>query len=119
MVIYTGADCNNLTELYCDETTSAMPTRILTGRTPGETIYIRIFGDQAKSGTFGICASDPTAQIVGYLPELLFEAQFGSVGGIVFCHEEFRCSLFDEAVRPCYDYHINTNYTVMYPVSQV
>jgi gliding motility-associated-like protein len=66
MVIYSGADCNGLTELFCDETTSAMPTRILTGRTPGETIYIRIFGDQAKSGTFGICASDPTAPIEGY-----------------------------------------------------
>jgi gliding motility-associated-like protein len=66
MVIYTGADCNSLTELFCDETTSSMPTRILTGRTPGETIYVRIFGDQAKSGTFGICASDPTAPIEGF-----------------------------------------------------
>jgi gliding motility-associated-like protein len=66
MVLYTGADCNSLTELFCDETTSAMPTRILTGRTPGETIYIRIFGDQAKSGTFGICASDPSLPIEGY-----------------------------------------------------
>ncbi len=66
MVLYTGPDCNTLTEFSCDETTSAMPTRILTGRTPGETIYIRIFGDQAKSGTFGICASDPSWPIEGY-----------------------------------------------------
>ena len=66
MVIYTGPDCNTLTEFSCDETTSAMPTRILTGRTPGETIYIRIFGDQAKSGTFGICASDPSSPIEGF-----------------------------------------------------
>ena len=66
MVIYTGPDCNTLSEFSCDETTSAMPTRILTGRTPGETIYIRIFGDQAKSGTFGICASDPSWPIEGY-----------------------------------------------------
>lgn len=65
MVLYTGADCNSLTELFCDETTSTMPTRILTGRTPGETIYIRIFGDQAKSGTFGVCASDPSWPIEG------------------------------------------------------
>ena len=66
MVIYTGPDCNTLSEFSCDETQSAMPTRILTGRTPGEIIYIRIFGDQAKSGTFGICASDPSAPIEGY-----------------------------------------------------
>lgn len=66
LVIYSGTDCNSLTELFCDETTSAMPTRILTGRTPGETIYIRVFGDQAKTGTFGICASDPSAQIAGF-----------------------------------------------------
>jgi gliding motility-associated-like protein len=66
MVIYTGPDCNTLTEFSCDETTSAMPTRILTGRTPGETVYVRIFGDQAKSGTFGICASDPSWPIEGY-----------------------------------------------------
>ncbi len=66
MVIYSGGDCNSLTELFCDHTTSAMPTRILTGRAPGETIYIRVFGDQAKSGTFGICASDPTAPIEGF-----------------------------------------------------
>lgn len=66
MVIYTGPNCSSLSEFSCDETSSAMPTRILTGRTPGEIIYVRIFGDQAKSGTFGICASDPSAQIAGY-----------------------------------------------------
>ena len=29
-------------------------------------IFIRIFGDQAKSGTFGICATDPAAPITGF-----------------------------------------------------
>jgi gliding motility-associated-like protein len=66
MVLYSGSDCNTLTYISCDETTSTMPTRILTGRTPGENIYIRIFGDQAKSGTFGICATDPTTVISGF-----------------------------------------------------
>lgn len=67
MVLYSGSDCNTLNYISCDETTTFMPTRILTGRTPGETIYIRIFGDQAKSGTFGICATDPTAPITGFI----------------------------------------------------
>jgi gliding motility-associated-like protein len=66
MVLYSGSDCNNLAYISCDETTSFMPTRVLTGRTPGENIYIRIFGDQAKSGTFGICATDPTTAITGF-----------------------------------------------------
>ncbi|KPK84098.1 MAG: hypothetical protein AMS27_10935, partial [Bacteroides sp. SM23_62_1] len=66
MVLYSGANCNTLNYISCDESTTFMPTRILTGRTPGETIYIRIFGDQAKSGTFGICATDPTAPITGF-----------------------------------------------------
>jgi gliding motility-associated-like protein len=66
MVLYSGSDCNILTYISCDETTSFMPTHVLTGRTPGENIYIRIFGDQAKSGTFGICATDPTTAITGF-----------------------------------------------------
>jgi len=64
MVLYSGLNCSSLNELSCDETSLAMPTRIVT-RPPGSTIWVRIFGDQAKSGTFGICASDPTAQITG------------------------------------------------------
>ncbi|MBL7112742.1 MAG: hypothetical protein ISS19_12470 [Bacteroidales bacterium] len=64
MVLYRGPDCDSLNELSCDETTFAMPTRIVT-RPAGSTIWVRIFGDQAKSGTFGICASDHTAQITG------------------------------------------------------
>jgi len=64
MVLYSGPNCSSLSELSCDETSLAMPTRIVT-RPPGSTIWVRIFGDQAKSGTFGICASDPTSQITG------------------------------------------------------
>ncbi|HYW95558.1 MAG TPA: gliding motility-associated C-terminal domain-containing protein [Bacteroidales bacterium] len=42
-----------------------MPVKTISG-TPGTMVYIRIFGDQAKSGTFGICATDPLAPITGY-----------------------------------------------------
>ena len=65
MSLYTGT-CGSLSYMTCIEDSLGMPTAHLTGRTPGETIYIRMFGDQAKSGTFGMCASDPEAQIDGH-----------------------------------------------------
>jgi len=62
MAIYAG-DCNNLTELACDDFSSPnglMPKITLAGLTPGETLWVRIWeygGD--VSGTFGICATVP------------------------------------------------------------
>jgi hypothetical protein len=64
MALYRGT-CTGLTEISCVDISASMPATILT-RTPGEIVYIRIFGDQAKSGTFGICATDPTAPVTGY-----------------------------------------------------
>ncbi len=65
MVLYRGT-CDNLTEYECVSVQGTMPSRTFTGLNPGERVYIRIFGDQAQSGTFGICATDPTAQITGF-----------------------------------------------------
>ena len=65
MVLYRGA-CESLTEYECVDIPGTMPSRTFTGLTPGEVVYIRIFGDQAQSGTFGICATDPTAEITGF-----------------------------------------------------
>ncbi len=65
MVLYRGT-CESLTEYECVDIPGTMPSRTFTGLTAGERVYIRIFGDQAKSGTFGICATDPTAEISGY-----------------------------------------------------
>ncbi len=66
MNLYTGSSCTSLSHYACIEDSIGMPTAHLSGLTPGDTIYIRMFGDQAKSGTFGMCASDPTAQIEGH-----------------------------------------------------
>lgn len=62
MAIYSG-DCNNLTEIACDDLSSPngfMPLISLTGLTPGETLWIRIwsFGND-EAGTFSICVSTP------------------------------------------------------------
>ena len=65
MTLYTGS-CGSLSELSCVDNLLTMPTTIISGRTPGEIIYIRIFGDQAKSGTFGICSVDPAADVTGF-----------------------------------------------------
>jgi gliding motility-associated-like protein len=65
MVLYTGS-CGSLVESECVDNPGLMPSYTFTDLTPGETVYLRVFGDQAKSGTFGICATDPTAEISGF-----------------------------------------------------
>lgn len=63
MALYSGAACGSLSLIECDDDDSAngtMSSITLTGRTPGETLYIRMWeygGD--TTGTFGICASSP------------------------------------------------------------
>ncbi|TYB75779.1 T9SS type A sorting domain-containing protein [Bizionia myxarmorum] len=62
MAAYSGT-CGALTLIECDDDDSAngaMSQIILTGRTPGETIYIRFweYGND-NQGTFGICATSP------------------------------------------------------------
>jgi len=63
MSIYTGPNCNSLTLISCDDNSSSntnMPMIIATGLTPGNTIWIRIWGyGNNTGGTFGICASLP------------------------------------------------------------
>lgn len=63
MAIYTGA-CASPTLINCysggNQVTSTMPRTVLTGRTPGETLWIRLWDvDNDQSGSFQICASEP------------------------------------------------------------
>lgn len=62
MALYSGG-CGSLTLIECDDDDSAnglMSMITLTGRTPGETLYIRFweYGNN-NQGTFGICATSP------------------------------------------------------------
>lgn len=61
MALYSGS-CGSLTLIECDDDSSngLMSLITLTGRTPGETIYIRFweYGND-NQGTFGICATAP------------------------------------------------------------
>ncbi len=62
MAVYSG-DCGNLTLIDCDDDGSSnglMPYLSLTGLTPGETIYIRIweYGND-NQGSFNICVTTP------------------------------------------------------------
>jgi len=59
MSAYSGS-CGSLTPLDCDDDDSAngnMSLIALTGRTPGETIYIRFWKYGGGTGTFSICAT--------------------------------------------------------------
>lgn len=62
MAVYSG-DCNNLTEVACDDNSSSnglMPKITLTGLNPGDQLWVRFweYGND-NNGTFGICASIP------------------------------------------------------------
>ena len=67
MAIYSGT-CGALTLIECDDDDSAngaMSSIALTGRTPGEVLYIRVweFGNN-NNGTFGICVTSPTPPVI-------------------------------------------------------
>lgn len=61
MAVYSGTLCTGLTYVTCNDDLDAlagfsMPLIYLSGRTPGETLWIRVWGFAAGMGTFGICA---------------------------------------------------------------
>ena len=57
MSIYSGT-CTNLTQLGCDDDGGGNLKSLLTvsGRTPGEVLYVRVWGFGARRGTFALCA---------------------------------------------------------------
>ena len=62
VTMYTGADCDNLTQVDCDDdgaATGAYSLKALTGLTPGSTLYLRVYEYlNDNTGTFGISAYD-------------------------------------------------------------
>lgn len=62
MAFYSGT-CGALTLMECDDDDSnngAMSYISMTGLTPGQTIYIRVWDFSDGTGTFGICATTPS-----------------------------------------------------------
>lgn len=66
LAIYTG-ECGNLNFMLCDDDgnsnfgTEQMPSVLLTGQTPGETLYIRAWEyNNDYQGNFAICAWEPS-----------------------------------------------------------
>ena len=62
VAFYTGS-CGSLALLDCDDDSSsngAMSYLTRTGLTPGQTIYVRVWGFGGATGTFGICATTPS-----------------------------------------------------------
>lgn len=63
MAAYTGT-CGDLTQVGCNDDTVGLYSRIiLTGQTPGETIYVRVWGFNGSSGSFVISAFDASLSI--------------------------------------------------------
>jgi gliding motility-associated-like protein len=71
MAVYSGFDCNTLTEIACDDNSSAstgMPFISLGGLPPGSDVWIRMWSNSgaANAGTFDICVSTPAAQPITF-----------------------------------------------------
>lgn len=70
MSIYSGA-CGSLTQVACDDDSGegAFPKISLTGQTPGNTLYVRVFeyGNNA-TGAFNICAKKDCPATMTVLP---------------------------------------------------
>lgn len=60
MAAYTGLDCNNLTQIACDDDSGPgfLPTINLTGLNPGDIVWIQYWAFGGGTGTFTICAYD-------------------------------------------------------------
>ncbi len=81
IAVYSGPDCNNLTEILCDEQTWQMPA--LQVVTPGmglagQTVWIQIWEPgNDEQGTFDICAFEPPPAVYAdpstYTPQELVE----------------------------------------------
>jgi hypothetical protein len=59
----TGGCSSTFTEIYCDDASGlgSMPTIQLLGRTPGETLYIRLWDkNDDENGTFDLQCADPS-----------------------------------------------------------
>jgi hypothetical protein len=62
MAIYSGSVCSSLTLISCDDNSGPgnMPYLNLSGRTPGEIIWIRVsFSTSIGDGRFKLCVSSP------------------------------------------------------------
>lgn len=80
IAVYSGTDCNTLTEVACNESTWAMPAPVVV--TPanaleGQQVWIRIWeGDNDNPGSFEICLVDEPVLFVDpdtYTPAQLIE----------------------------------------------
>lgn len=67
MEVFSGAVCGSLSSIQCTDGGSSIPGAntydaglFFSGRTPGETLWIRIWGYTGGSGTFDVCAYSPT-----------------------------------------------------------
>ena len=70
MAVYTASNCSGtFTRIACDDDGNSapndqMPLLALTGRTPGETLYVRFWRFNGVSGgDFGVCAYEPQAPV--------------------------------------------------------
>ena len=79
--VYSG-NCNNLTYLDCDDDSGGGYKSLLnfTGRTPGEELYIRVWGFGGRLGTVAVCVTSP---VICAAPTALASANITTTGALV------------------------------------
>ena len=70
LTVYTTDGSGNYTEIGCDDDggEDGHAKFILTGQTPGDTLYFRVWGLEKYRGSFEICAWEPAAVAVNNTP---------------------------------------------------
>ncbi|UPT66936.1 MAG: fibronectin type III domain-containing protein [Sphingobacteriales bacterium JAD_PAG50586_3] len=81
MAAYSGADCNNLAQIGCDDDSGSgfLPSLNLQGLTPGDTVWVQFWQYGGGSGTFELCAFD--CDFVPGVGTLENEACFTDING--------------------------------------
>ena len=85
MAVYSGSCSGGLTQLECDDDggTGFMSYISLTGLTPSETLYIRVWGYGSAVGTFNICVTTPFIATCTDDPENLTAMSTSTTSGTV------------------------------------
>lgn len=111
IALYTGTNCNTLTELICSGTGSGsndnMGRILQTGLTPGSTVYIRAWRNGGGYGDFQIAAAD-------FIP--FIDVQFPNGGEKLVVDETYFINWYSEGVDYVdIEYSINngTNWNVI------
>ena len=93
LAAYTGSDCNNLTQIGCDDDTGEGNLSLLTlyDLNPGDTIYVQSWGWAGSTGTYELCFSE--LQNVSLDSSNLPIVLINTLGQTIVAEDKINCSM--------------------------